>query len=752
MNADTNNILKDLRSCIQCYEESILNANEEKVLEESPLIIRFKGARRSKLIVIEVENPLSNVISNVLEKVLTILDSDNSLSENIEFFTLNIISEIERNEYSSLFMRKGISLTLIDRLQMESIDCFSQLFVTANDNVDYDSSLYEYLSMGNQTIDVKNSLFYALLLMMIYQNQPIDKDTLEYKMLEKYGKNIGDVHFALKALRKQDKITLPMKGGKMRLTEEEETRLKLSLREERAHEEDFKNRYNAIILKYGIGNGEEIFELLKDAYRVQYQWHSQSDDNEKKKDDVSREHFDEIEKCIESQIGDQTRSVLNELRQLCSTSDYLSRYSLSHSFLQLYRTSSYEDYLKNKENWIILDTPVLTSYLCYLSKMDDRNDIEWENSDYQSVKSLVKLKETNKKTISFYIPYDYLQETVGELKKALQFSWFDQIDLAIPFETGNTFYNYYRFVKSGRERKGENVKHYTFQKFVKEMGFTEINPDASLFRKHTMAYLKYFFQKTGNDTLDPVKDWFDVFDVVRDEYLDHLESQERKKSKTSIAINSDVRQALFIADATQCNENEGISFFLTTWDKSLRALRDIVNNEMALTSSYSVMTPANLANKLAFRHFSLSEKGVNDDVFAYADSGYNIVAKVQSLYDNVLTPYFANANNHNATLVATMLKMEKDCQDIENKEEGRTKENTVLADIFLPIVSALPENNLSTQNLREFLADKNNNDFVIDLFKKAFEEYSKGHTFDISEQFCLKMKENLSKEDEEIKL
>ena len=143
------------------------------------------------------------------------------------------------------------------------------------------------------------------------------------------------------------------------------------------------------------------------------------------------------------------------------------------------------------------------------------------------------------------------------------------------------------------------------------------------------------------------------------------------------------------------------------------------------------MTPANLANKLAFRNFKLSEKGVSDDVFAYADSGYNLVAKVQSLYDNVLTPYFANANNHNATLVATMLKMEKDCQDIESKEDGRIKENTVLADIFLPIVYALPENDLSTQNLREFLADENNNEFVINLLQEAFNEYAKGRTMDI---------------------
>ena len=742
--------LDELRVCVQNYEESVLNSIVENEVAKMPLIFKYKGVRRSKLVVIDGIKPIASIINTIFEKALSFLDSDNSLSDNIEVFTLSIISDSKRAEYSSLFMRKGLSLTITDRLQMESIEYFSQLFVSEEKTVDYDSSLYEYLSMSNETYDVKNSLFYALILMMVYQNQPVTKETLERKMREKYGKNIGDVPMALKALRRQKKISNPGKGGTIELTDEEKTKLEKSLKEERALKEDFMNRYNSIASKFGLEKGEVIINLLRDAYQAQYQWHTQAGDDEKKKDDVGREHFEKIEKYVISQIGDQSCAFIKELRQLCEKSDYLSRYSLSHSFLQLYHSSSYEEYINNKENCIYLDTPVVTCFLCFLSRLDDKNEIEWDNPDYQSVKSLVRLKETNKAKICFFIPYDYLLETVGELKKALQFSWFNQIDLAIPFETGNTFYNYYLFVKKGRNENGENVENLTFKNFVKEMGFQECDPDASLFTKHTLAYLKYFFQKTGNIILDPIKERFDIFDKVREGYAYFLQYKEKKKSM--MAVNSDVRQALYIANETSFEENSDTNFFLTTWDRSLRKLRDIVNDEMILMSSYRVMTPANLANKLAFRNFKLSEKGVSDDVFAYADSGYNLVAKVQSLYDNVLTPYFANANNHNATLVATMLKMEKDCQDIESKEDGRIKENTVLADIFLPIVYALPENDLSTQNLREFLADENNNEFVINLLQEAFNEYAKGRTMDISERFCLKMKENLSKDDVEIKL
>ena len=750
MKIKTNSLKEELKKCVQIYEESVLNATLDNVVFESPLFIRYRGVRRSKLVVIEGEESIADVISAVYELASSLIDSDSSLSENVELFTFSIVSDSQRTDYASLFMKNGLSLTIVDRIQMTSIASFNSLIAEGSGSIDYDSSLYEYLSMSNETSDVKNSLFYALLLMMIYQNKDVTKESLERMMREKYGKNVGDVPLALKALRRQKKISDSGRNGVISLTNEEKTRLEQSLKEEQASEEDFKARYKRIVLKYDIDKGDEILELLREAYRAQYQWHSQIDDDEKKKDEKGRECYEKIEHLVKAQTGDKASSFIGDLKSLCECSNYLSRYSLSHSFLELYRSSSYENYINNKENCVILDTPVVTSLLCYLSKLDEKFDIEWDNQDYQSVKALVRLKEDNREKVSFYIPYDYLQETVGELKKALQFSWFNQIDLAIPFETGNTFFNYYLFIKKGREEKGENVRRYSFVDFVREMGFDEVNPDSSLFTKRTLAYLKFFLQKTGNYSVEPIREHYDIFDKVREEYEYYLHYID--KTKTMMAVNSDVRQSLYIANESLYEDRADVSFFLSTWDKSLRRLRDIVNDEMSLMSSYSVMNPANLANKLAFRSFSISEKGVSDDVFAYADSGYNLLAKVQSLYDNVLTPYFANANNHNATLVATMLKMEKASQEVEGKDDGRAKENTVLADIFLPIVNALPENDLSPQNLREFLADENNNEFVINMLQEAFNEYARGRSLDISEQFCVKIKESLSREDLEIKL
>lgn len=742
---------EELLPGVNSYEEVALNAHKEEMVSETPFIVKYQGVRKSKLVSIVTDKNFADVLKGILGKVLTILASDATLSENVEVFTSCVISDNLRTEFGSMFMKSGLSITILDRIQLESINEFQPLFSGEDDTVDYDSSLFDYLSMSNETMDVKNSIYYALLLMMIYKNQPVTKDELEKLMHEKYGKNAGDVTLALKDLKKQKKVSKNLgPGATISLTDEEKVRLEQSIKEEKAQESDFLLGYEAIIKEYGVTEGDTILELLKEAYQAQSFWHTQTDDDEKKKEEDGRNHFEKIRTFVSKQIGDKTQLFIKDLRALCDRSEYLSRYSLSRSFLQLYRSASYEKYISNKESCIVLDTPVATNYLCYLSGMDEESETEWENVDYQSVKSLTRIMEGSKGKIFFTIPYDYLQETVGELKKALQFSWFSKIDLAIKFETGNTFYNFYQHVKEIRVERGQDVKNMSFADFAKELGFTEVNPDAALFGKKAYAWLKYIFEKSGVETIDIIKDRFEEFDNVKETYEYYLHELDRRK--TMVAVNSDVRQALFFANETTYDNCGEINYFLTTWDKTLRKLRDIVNEEKSLMSSYSVMKPSNLASKLAFKNFSLQGRNVSEDVFAYADSGYNLTAKVQSLFDNVLTPYFANANNHNSALVVTMLKMEKDCQDTESREDVRPRDSTILADIFLPIVYALPDNGLSSQNLREFLADESNNEFVINLFQEAFQVYAKGEKLDISERFCEKMRENLTKGVEDIKL
>ena len=77
-------------------------------------------------------------------------------------------------------------------------------------------------------------------------------------------------------------------------------------------------------------------------------------------------------------------------------------------------------------------------------------------------------------------------------------------------------------------------------------------------------------------------------------------------------------------------------------------------------------------------------------------------------------------------------------------------DKTALENIFISIISELPKHNCSTQNLKDYLNDSENNGIIIPLFNKAFEDYKKGIRVSIAKTVCEKVKQYVSKDDKEI--
>ena len=115
----------------------------------------------------------------------------------------------------------------------------------------------------------------------------------------------------------------------------------------------------------------------------------------------------------------------------------------------------------------------------------------------------------------------------------------------------------------------------------------------------------------------------------------------------------------------------------------------------------------------------------------------------------MLNPYFASFDKSNPALVLEVLKLQK--ASMEGPAEGiHQNEKTALENIFLSIITELPRHNCSTQNLKDFLNDKDNNTQIIPLFKQAFESYQKGNKVNIANKVCEMVKTYVSKDEKEI--
>ncbi len=426
-----------------------------------------------------------DVLGKLLNDAVSFIQSDLNFSENIDIFIAGLLTESQTNQLKKEVNPLGLTLSIHDLDILQKSVEFAQYFQDDEsyneESISIDSSLYDYLAMSNDSSDIKNGIYTSLLLMTIYQNGPITPLMLEQRITQKYGRAQWSIDHTLKMLRRQKKVTTPQKGGVIDLTDDEKEHLERSIKESNATRYDFESKYNALLKRYNIVDDGRILLELRKLFAKKYNWKYLIDNtynNDGKKDNT----LEEFKDAIRGRLGINTDAFIDDIHKLCKENDYLNKCSLGGAFLNLFQSDQYDDYINERKCKVYIDTPVVTYYISAKSSFESDYPIEWDNYEYNSTKDLIGYQEANAKDICFYIPHDYLNETIGELKKALQFSWFENIvDLPIPFATGNTFYNFYIVVKDYIKTYEED--ELSFIKFVEKLGFVELNPESPFFLK-----------------------------------------------------------------------------------------------------------------------------------------------------------------------------------------------------------------------------------------------------------------------------
>ncbi len=743
---------QELLECVNLYEKEVRNAIFIAESEENR-IYRYKAARREKLVVVLTGNTFANKQEALLDKAMRLILSDANLSDNVDLYTTGIITEKRAEELESPLRKQGLSVSFFDQTKMEE----SPQFVKLRDNNsakqkerEIDPSFFDYLALSNDSTDIKNSFFYSLLLMEVYRHEPVTEDDFYDICQTKYSRDKADIKIAIKNLRKLGKLTPLQRGGVFSLTDDEMRAIEKAIKEARQEEASFKDELGTIVRKYGYEDASVFYDKLKSEYLNKYKVFARDDDNSDDKEKKSAERLGVWNSVLKGIDEADARALLSELKHLCDRNDYMDQYGLIHSFLDLFRSENYERYIKQKQHYVYLDTPVVVNYICAKSAFQNDYEIVWNNAEFNSAIDLFGYCDEAKDSIKFVVPHDYLQEALGELKKALQFSWFNQFEnLPIPVETANVFYNYYLEVKKVKSIYEDNVNNFTFEAFAKQLGLPETNTESIGFFNENLSYLRFYLKQLGCDTLNKVDVNRSLFDEVKTDYVWYLHDMD--KDKSDLAINADVRQSLHITEEAVASNYEK-EYYLVSWDNTLYQLRNKVKTLMEIAGrSYNIFKPGELAEKLAFRSFRFSKESVSKEVFAYANTSFDVKEKIRSLYDNVLNPFFASCGKSNSSLVIEVLKMQKASMEGEEKASLRD-DKTALETIFLSIISTLPKYNCSTQNLKDYLNDDLNNPAIIPLFTQAFEDYKKGQNVIIANTVCELVKDYVSKDDKEIKL
>lgn len=737
--------IEELQNAVVSYEERVLMSSFVTFIDGNNNLMKFKGRRRDKIAVVSLHKFPNVHLPQLLKQVAATIDATPTISDIVEFFTVcRITSEVKESLVTMALRDFALSLTVFDGNIMDQQEEFKDLWEDTQEEQPLDEtekSLYDYLSVSNDSSDIKNGIYLSLMLLIIYRHGSISEANLKEEMRVRFGREVGDIGKDIKQLREAGKL----KPRKIELTQDEIDKVRAAENEAKAVEDDFMRRYDDITSQYGIGNKETVLEALRQIYIVSSKYdYSDNDAISGRMPDDIKKAYDHLDKTLHSSLdGIVAIKAMSALMELCSETSYMQRIGINTAFLNLYRSSRYEDYLNSQICNVVLDTPVLINFICGKSGLNIQDD--WNDPNYSMVKDLTGYKESQQGKVRFLVPYDYLVETFYEYKKALQLTWFSQFNLPIPPETTNVFYNYYLFIRQQKEAYGELGGKYTFEDFAKEMGFPVSNTALPTLKRQCLSTLRRVIELYHCDYIDEITETYANFDKVRDTYASTLE--EKGRDKTTYAIIADVRQAFYITNEKRKPENAHTEYYFCTLDRTLVPLRNAVAQEALLRRTYAIQTPQSLLNKLSFKFFHLAKGSVSDTVFTYAEKEYSVATKIRSLYDNVLIPYFASANKGNVRLVVAILNMEKARWDKESQETSKTERRTALEDIFLDVIHMLPKRQLTTQNLRDLLANQDMNDQVTSLFQQAFDARRDNKIFNLAEPMCELMKEIVVKND-----
>lgn len=740
---------QQLIECVKLYEKCELKSEFVEISEINSRIIIFQGLRKKKMVAVTTHRIPSVEVPLLVESANSILLQHPEYSETLEIFSSAEISISKSNELREQALHDySINLSIMDVDSLRKKQQFDSLFLDEkleNDSDDYvKKALYDYMTMGVESNDIKNNLYHSVLLFEIYKESPIAVGKLIEETAANLGRSVEHIQKDLDELRRDRKV-LPVIDDKTKieLSEDERMNLRDSLKASKQEENLFMDSLNSTLDKYGVAScAESILSILQEMFESVYNFSDSKQYEGSQPNWVSK-----LTSVLTPLMGERQESVsdlITEIHNLCDDNDYLRRLSANQSFLKMYKDAKYEEYVNKRSNEIYLDTPAFAYYLCAKSEYSEEYEDVWSDIDYQTMVSLINFVEANPSKMYFCVPQNYIGETIGEIKKAIRLSWFyNELAVDFPISTANTFYNFYLHVRNQKKNNAEDVSSFTITKFFENMNIPTDLDDIH-FEKKVMAVMEEC-AKVYDFEITYIEETYSYFQDVKDDYL--LEQKASRKSAK--AIDNDIRQAFFIADSSESGDRD---CYLTTWDGSLFKLRDIVTDVSGYHRRYVVGSPSRILNRLSLKYFKLKEQFVTKELFAYADRIYNVNHKISSMFDNILLPLFASAAKKNSKLVTQLLKLQKQEIDKAYNDKAQKDSNLRLENIFTSIEERLPSISCSWQNLKDYLSEEKYNDFVYGLIKDAYDSRRDYLTNEQMTEFCESIKLFVDEQDEEVTL
>lgn len=486
--------------------------------------------------------------------------------------------------------------------------------------------LFDFFNYGDTSTELKKQIVNAYIENYLYQNPNSSISTLVADSTD-FFKNVFTKDFferQIDNLRGKGLI-VPQSSEPISLSDDFKEKISQIHKDYFDNQQNFYLIFDELLSKYHI---EAEKSTLLDKLSLFFEQNFNIDLTEAycMEDNALGSQYSDILDFLKSIVGDEDYiNLFKDILVCCEDNDFLLRESASKVFCSLSNPDKFENYLRQQNMTVYLDTQIVLYALCDTGLRNDG----CEDVRMKVIKKLIEYARKNPK-IKLCFSAHYFREVINQIKIALGLIPFvDDPKLFNKNISSNVFYKYYIYLRDNSLLE-ENIN--SFADFLSETyNLSEEDLTDNDFEGIARDCLSDFMEQDLNISIVNIPN-YETSNA--ESLLQEVIQDNRLPSKNSAICKNDAIMISFLADTHSHKERE--PYFITL-DRTFTPYRIAFKNKYSRREilSWHLFSPAKFLNHVDLMNFKIEPQSFTDDMKSVIED-LGFVSKTRTIYESMV--------------------------------------------------------------------------------------------------------------------
>ena len=687
-----------------------------------------------------------NINKKIIEDIVKAkYNSDNhGYMPNLWFFYSKTISGVKKDEFSQeAELKYSINLRIFDKKSLASaIDIYPKLYELLSTlalqerNIiptrinSKNKILFDVLTSGGEINDVKTQFILALTQYFIFENGAKNiKDIISY-INSQLNCSIDKSYFLELISSKVSGIKILDRDMCSLEKNKQEQIISIKTETEQTQNEIIR-KIEDICKKFEIVNinPEQIFRTLVNTYKNIADSESNNVLMGKEWLNDKNELITPLVKLIATNNREiDINNIVTQILKIAATEPYFAKLSTTRLFTNLFKKNELDEYLASIPKNIYLDTQILLQIICCLFE-----DCDYQDFQYQSVKSMLKHIQKSICQIYIYTSLDYVEEVCAHLWDAYAVAEIEEhLDFNEFGKSNNIFYKFYLFLIDS------NIKKYHhFCEFIEDLIGLDIYSYSN----------RNEFIKEATPSISTILAFQDMHEIkiIDTGFIEQFLLEKLSKEYNIVetighpkpyrAMISDIKMVQFLSNPKEhINPHTQLPNepYLITWDFSLYKYRHHILGKNTNSLFWYIYTPLKFANRLSVMNFKPDSTAITYDLINVAEYNYNISSTKRSFIDT-LSMFVGNSKENSWAIAKRIKRLYETNKDAsKNVDFSHIKTTEYIETILIKMAShySKPTSDFSMPQLIQLIQDDNYADKFDRFINSAIRSFENNNVVD----------------------